>query len=109
MTESVTALADTLLTQARSAHSGRAAHTPVGGSGHVLRQTVIALCATQQLAEHLSPGEATLLVLRGKLEVRSDGATEVVTEGDLVVIPPEAHSLWAADDSVVLLSVAKLQ
>ena len=40
---SMTAVADEQLALARQTSSGRAAHTLFGGSGHFLRQTVIAL------------------------------------------------------------------
>jgi quercetin dioxygenase-like cupin family protein len=106
MTESVTALGDKLLAQARAADSGRTAHTLVGGSGHALRQTLLALRASQELAEHQSPGEATVLVLRGKVELRNGDQPMTGAAGDLLVVPPQAHSLWAAEDSVVLLTVA---
>jgi quercetin dioxygenase-like cupin family protein len=91
---------------ARSASSGRSAHTIHGGHEHRLRQTLIALAAGQQLDEHESPGEATLQVLEGKVTLvagaeRHDGVT-----GDLIVIPDARHSLEASDDSVVLLTVA---
>ena len=45
------------LTIARTASSGRSAHTVFGGHDHRLRQTLIALAAGQELAEHESPGE----------------------------------------------------
>jgi quercetin dioxygenase-like cupin family protein len=106
--ESVTRLAAELLATAREAQSGRAAHTPVGGSGHALRQTVIALRGGQQLAEHQSPGEATLLVLSGRVELRAGGQAAACAAGDLLAIPPRSHSLYALEDAAVLLTVAKL-
>jgi hypothetical protein len=65
--ESVTALSVRLLQEARIAASGRAASTPIGGSGHVLRQTVIALRVGEQHAEHANPGEATVLLTVARL------------------------------------------
>ena len=53
------------LTIARTASNGRSAHTVFGGHDHRLRQTLIALAAGQELAEHESPGEATIHVLAG--------------------------------------------
>jgi len=54
--------------EASGATSGsRAAQTVVGGHEKVLRQTVIALAKDAALAEHASPGEATLYVLRGRV------------------------------------------
>ena len=49
-------MAEEKLTEARRAHSGRAAHTIHGGRDHELRQTVMALAAGSELAEHDSPG-----------------------------------------------------
>ena len=73
---------------------------------HVLRQTVIALAAGSGLAEHNSPGEATLQVLRGRVRLTAAGESTEAEAGDLLVIPPDRHSLDATDDSAVLLTVA---
>lgn len=98
-------LTEELLRQAEAANSGRAAHTVYGGTAHRLRQTTIALMAEHGLAEHNSPGEATLQVLRGR--VRLSGASQSIelSAGGFVAIPDERHALDALDDSVVLLTV----
>jgi quercetin dioxygenase-like cupin family protein len=93
------------LTEARHAHSGRAAHTIHGGHDHELRQTVLALTAGHELAEHDSPGEATLQVLHGHVRLNTTSTVWEGKIGDHVTIPPERHSLTAIDDSVVLLTV----
>ncbi|MGB0971508.1 MAG: cupin domain-containing protein [Mycobacterium sp.] len=98
-------LADAQLNAARGARVGRAAHTVYGGQEHALRQTILALAAGQSLSEHENPGEATLFVLRGRVEL---GASRGVVEGntnDFIVIPEERHHLVALEDSVVLLTV----
>lgn len=100
-------IADDLLGQATSSSAHRAAETVYGGSGHALRQTVIALAAGSDLDEHESPGEATLHVLRGEVELRAAGGSTSLREGQLATIPNERHSLHAAADSVVLLTVVK--
>lgn len=102
---SLTTLAEDLLGQARVARSGRAAHTVYGGTGHLLRQTAIALVDGQELAEHNSPGEATLQVLYGRVRLSSASDSIDVSAGDFVTIPPERHALAALEDSVVVLSV----
>jgi len=100
-------LAGDLLDQAAGSSAHRAADTVYGGSDHALRQTLIALTAGSELDEHESPGEATLHVLRGTVELRSAGGSTTVGAGQLAPIPAERHSLSAADDSVVLLTVVK--
>ena len=66
---SLTALARQQLDLARAASSGRSAHTVYGGHEHVLRQTLIALAAGQSLDEHENPGEATIHVLHGRVQL----------------------------------------
>jgi quercetin dioxygenase-like cupin family protein len=104
---SLTDMASEKLAEARQAHSGRAAHTIHGGHDHELRQTVLALLAGRELAEHDSPGQASLQVLQGHVKLTAgDDAWDGKT-GDYVVIPPQRHSLQAVDDSVVMLTVFK--
>ena len=103
---SLTTLADEQLAVARTAGSGRSAHTVHGGHEHALRQTLIALTAGSGLAEHNSPGEATLQVLRGRVRLTTVDDGREAGPGDLLVIPPQRHALAAVDDSAVLLTVA---
>lgn len=63
---SLQAKARELATKAALANSGRAADTDFGGHEKRMRQTVIALQEGMELAEHESPGEATLLVISGR-------------------------------------------
>ena len=98
-------LAEQLLERAQKSSNGRAAHTVYGGQGHHLRQTVIVLLAGQELADHESPGESTLQVLRGRVSLKTHSEAIEGTAGDLMVIPPERHSLGAPEESVVLLTV----
>lgn len=101
-------LADELLSQASEAPARRAAHTIVGGSEHALRQTLVALLSGSTLDEHENPGEATLHVLRGQVDLHSGGSSATVGEGQVAPIPQARHSLTAVADSVVLLTVAKV-
>jgi quercetin dioxygenase-like cupin family protein len=102
----LTVLAEEQLTAARQTHSGRAARTVHGGHEHALRQTVLALLAGHELAEHDSPGEATLQVLRGRVRLTTTtGDAWEGAVGDQVTIPPERHALAAVEDSAVLLTV----
>ncbi|MFI5896588.1 cupin domain-containing protein [Actinoplanes sp. NPDC051513] len=105
---SLTELAEKNLTEARNAHSGRSAHTVHGGHASTLRQTLIALIAGQRLDEHENPGEATLYVLTGRVRLTSGDDGQDAGAGDLLIIPDARHALEALQDSVVLLTVAKL-
>ena len=102
---SLTRLAEEQLQAARAGHAGRAAHTVHGGHDHMLRQTLIALVGGAELAEHNSPGQATLQVLQGRVRVNAGADTWSGGVGELLVIPRERHSLHADEDSVVLLTV----
>jgi quercetin dioxygenase-like cupin family protein len=105
-TWSLTALADEHLAVARATRSGRSAHTVHGGHDHKLRQTLITLAAGSGLAEHNSPGEATLQVLRGRVRLSTATEAREGGAGDMLVIPDDRHTLTALDDSAVLLTVA---
>lgn len=104
---SLDALARDHLERAASSATRRSADTVYGGHEHTLRQTLLALLAGASLAEHDSPGEATLLVLRGRVKLHAGEDSWDGRTGDLLVIPLSQHSLDAVEDSVVLLTVAK--
>lgn len=102
---SLRGLGEQQLDAARDARAGRAAQSVYGGQQRTLRQTVLALTAGNRLDDHESPGEATLLVLRGRVQIGSPTGTVEGGEGDYLVIPDERHNLVALEDSVVLLTV----
>lgn len=104
---SLDALAREQLDAARRASAGRAAHTVFGGHEHVMRQTVIALLAGRELADHQNPGEATVLVLRGRVRLAAGDDSWEGRQGDLLIVPSRVHKLQAVEDSAVLLTVAK--
>ncbi|MEU3159807.1 cupin domain-containing protein [Streptomyces griseoincarnatus] len=103
---SLDALVRTHLEQA-AASSGRSATTVYGGHEHTLRQTLLALTPGTELAEHDSPGEATLHVLRGRVRLTSGDVEWEGRTGDLLVIPDARHGLQALEDAAILLTVAK--
>src|SRR5664279_2450908 len=88
--------------KAAAASSGRSAETVCGGHEKALRQTVIALNAGVELAEHENPGESTLLVLSGRVELRSQGVVWEGRNGDLLAVPEDRHSLHALEDSAAV-------
>ena len=104
---SLSSLAETELEAARGAASGRSAQTIHGGHDRSLRETVIALVSGCALSEHESPGEATLQVLQGRVQLSSGEDTWEGGIGGHVIIPAARHSLTAIEDAVVLLTVFK--
>lgn len=105
---SLGALAREQLELARASSSGRSASTVYGGHEHVLRQTMIALMGGHRLDEHANPGEATVHVLSGRVSLSAGGDAWNGSPGDLLIVPDSMHSLQALEDSVVLLTVAKI-
>lgn len=101
---SLDAVAREQLDAAGRAGPSRAATTVVGGHEHVLRQTVVGLKQGAALAEHENPGEATIYVISGRVELQAGGDSWQARTGDLVEIPPARHSLLALEDSAVLLT-----
>jgi quercetin dioxygenase-like cupin family protein len=95
------------LERAKDASSGRSSSTVFGGHEQVLRQTVVALREGSSLTEHNSPGEATIIVLSGRVRLSAGSTSWEGRKGDLLVIPPERHSLEALKDTVVVLTTAK--
>lgn len=94
--------------KASTASSGRAAATVFGGHEKALRQTVIALTGGSELSEHANPGEATVLVLAGRVKLVSPDASWEARRGDLLAVPDARHTLLALEDASVLLTVVKL-
>ena len=95
------------LERARTSSTDRSSETVYGGHEHVLRQTLIALRAGTELGEHENPGEATVLVLRGRVRLNANDESWEGMAGDLLIVPGAKHSLVALEDSAALLTVAK--
>ena len=103
----LTAIAQDMLNKAREASSGRAAHNLHGGREHKLQQTMIALAQGQDLKEHENPGEATIQVIIGQVELIAGDESITLHSFDHAVIPQQRHSLHAHEDSVVLLTLVR--
>ena len=73
----LTTIAQSMLNKARESSSGRSAHNLYGGREHKLQQTLIALIQGQDLKEHENPGEATIQVIIGQVELIAGDATPV--------------------------------
>lgn len=102
---SLATLAQQQLEKARAGSAGRSAITVHGGHQNVLRQTAVALKSGSALAEHESPGEATLQVLVGRVRMHAGDESWEGGVGELLIIPPRRHDLLALEDAVILLSV----
>lgn len=105
---SLDATAREQLAAARRSGAQRAATTVVGGHERVMRQTLVALLAGAEMTEHENPGEATLIVINGRIQVEADGETWEARTGDLIEIPPTRHALRALEDSAVLLTAVPM-
>ena len=103
---SLDALAREQLERARTGR-GRSATTVFGGHEQILRQTVMAMVAGSSTGEHASPGEATLQVLAGRIQLIAGDDTWEGRAGDLLLLPPADHSVLAVEDAAILLTVAK--
>jgi quercetin dioxygenase-like cupin family protein len=66
----------------------------------------MALTAGTTLAEHETPGEATVHVLSGQIRLSAGDVSWECRAGDLLIVPPQRHDLAALEDTAVLLTVA---
>lgn len=103
-TYSLIGLAAEQISAARGHPNGRSACTIHGGHDLALRQTILALKAGRGLAEHNTPGEATLEVLVGHVRLSTADESWEGWTGDYVILPPSRHSLDALEDSAILLT-----
>ncbi len=106
-TVSLVTLAARELERAAISHNGRSSITVYGGRDRHLRQTLIALLAGTTLAEHESPGDATLQVISGRIVLNAASGSWELGGGSFAGIPDEAHSVDALEDASFLLTVAK--
>ena len=98
------ALSDTIslaIDQALAAPHGR--HAEILVNDGPLRQTLVALRAGAELAEHNSPPAASMQVLRGRVHVTAQDHDEL-REGEIAALTHHRHGVQAQEDSVFLLS-----
>lgn len=100
MVESLGAIGRSLLEEGAEAP----AMTHVRGEHRQLQQTVIALAAGQSRSFEGGAAEATLLVLRGAVEVASSEAQAEATAFDLVHLPAGEWSVTAFPDTIAVVS-----
>jgi quercetin dioxygenase-like cupin family protein len=94
-----------ILEAAKAAGVGHTAKTLVKDGP--LRVVIIGMKPGASLHEHQSPGPVTVHVLAGQVDVASAGRSDSLQAGRALVFGPAvAHSLQAATDSVVLLTIA---
>ncbi len=105
---SLDALARQLIKSAATAGGHHTADTVYGGHEKVLRQTLIGMIGGARLAEHENPGEATVLIVHGRVRLSAADLAWEAARGDLLIVPDSRHSIEALEDSAVLLTVAKL-
>jgi quercetin dioxygenase-like cupin family protein len=105
---SLDAVAREQLKVATTNSNRRSARTVFGGHEQALRQSVIALAGGAVMADHLSPGEATIQVLRGRIRLTAGKDSWDARTGDLLHVPGDRQSVLAIEPSVVLLTVVKL-
>lgn len=98
----LTSVTDIHFTAALGAPNGRSAELVVHDGE--LRQSVIGLAQGTELAEHNAPHAATILVLRGRVQVSDARGGSEVGEGVLHVLTHERHSVLALEDSAFLLT-----
>ena len=104
---SLDALARELRAKIEGATRPVASQTVFGGHEKTLRQTLVVLAAGGQLAEHESPGDATIHVLEGRVSMFTATDSWEGRRGDLLIVPEERHGVDALEDSAFLLTVAK--
>lgn len=97
----LTGVASSHLAAARASAHGRSAELLLHDG--VLRQSVIALTAGTELAEHNSPHAASLQAVLGRVRVTGIDEAEVAA-GELVLLTHRRHAVMALEDSAFLLT-----
>jgi len=74
-----------------------------------LRVVLISMLKGGKLHDHTAPGPITIHVLKGKMAVSIEGASQVLGEGELVSMAPGiVHAVEGVEDGAFLLTIAHL-
>lgn len=74
-----------------------------------LRVVLISMLKGGKLHDHTAPGPITIHVLKGKMNVSIEGASQVLGEGELVSMAPGiVHAVEGVEDGAFLLTIAHL-
>lgn len=66
--------------------------------------TVFAIWKDQEISEHTTPYEAMVYVIEGEMEITISGKSQVLSDDELIIMPPdEPHALKALQNSKFLL------
>jgi quercetin dioxygenase-like cupin family protein len=81
--------------------------TLMGETSHS-KEIRICMAKGNMMKEHTAPGAITIMLLRGKLLMGSQGEELILEEGEMVCFEPKVpHSLEALEECVVRLVLAK--
>lgn len=70
--------------------------------------TLFAFDKEQSLTEHTSPFEAVVHVIEGRMEIKVGGNPYTVSEGEVIIMPPNIpHGLVAEEKTKMLLIMIK--
>lgn len=108
-TISIPALAAEELLRAETAHTGRSTGPIFGAADKAMHQLLIAMKKGSSMREHDNPGEVTLYVVTGHLQLSSNGELTSASAGDLLVVPQARHNVEALEDSAFLMTILREQ
>jgi quercetin dioxygenase-like cupin family protein len=70
--------------------------------------TLFAFDKDESLTEHTSPFEAVVYIVEGEMEITIGGNPHTVSEGEIIVLPPNIpHGLVAKKQTKMLLTMIK--
>lgn len=104
--ESLPALIATDRVAARE-HARRRHTRRVHGDHGAIRQVLVTMADGGGLADHENPGDASLLVLEGRVRLVAGDDGWEGEAGDFLVIPDRRHNLTALGEAAVLISFAR--